>query len=83
MKRIIAILLIALTLNGCGAKVEKVSDEETSRFILVELTERWEVVADKETGVMYSVSNGGYNQGVFTLLVDEDGNPLIWKCENK
>ncbi len=81
MKKIIAILLIALTLTGCGAKVEKASGEETSRFTLIELTGRWEVVADKETGVMYAVSNGGYNLGTFTMLVDEEGKPLIWKGE--
>lgn len=36
-------------------------------------------MADKETGVMYAVSNGGYNSGTFTLLVDENGKPLIWE----
>ena len=36
-------------------------------------------MADKETGVMYAVSCGVYNNGTFTLLVDADGNPLIYK----
>lgn len=83
MKRIIAILLIVLTLTGCGAKVEKASGEEISRFTLIELTKKWEVVADKETGVMYAVSDGGYNAGTFTLLVDEEGKPLIWRGESE
>ena len=39
---------------------------------------KWMVVVDTKTGVMYSVSNGGYNHGTFTLLVDAEGKPLIY-----
>lgn len=82
MKKIIIILLMAIMLTGCGATVDRETQSETSRFTLIELTEKWEVIADKETGVMYAVSNGGYNSGTFTLLVDKEGNPLIWRGEN-
>ena len=85
MKRMIIILLMAIMLTGCApTKVEGKSEEATtSRFIELEVTLAWRVVADKETGVMYAVSNGGYSQGIFTLLVDENGKPLIWEGDGE
>lgn len=77
---ILPMFALLIIMAGCAnTSVEKVSEEPetTSRFIIVEITNYWEIVADKETGVMYSVSVGGYNSGDFTLLVDENGNPLI------
>ena len=79
MRKMIIILLIAIMLTGCGATVDREIQSGTSRFMELERTDKWLIVADKETGVMYSVSNGGYNQGTFTLLVDENGKPLIWE----
>lgn len=82
MKHIL-IIITALTIllaTGC-AKVENEPEQEpvdVSRFERVEYTAVWEIVADRETGVMYAVSRGTYNQGTFTLLVDADGKPLIW-----
>jgi len=52
-----------------------------SRFIIIEYTGQWEVVYDYETKVMYSVSMGDLNVGNFTMLVDSDGKPLLWKGE--
>lgn len=85
-KKIIAILLAALLLTGCNvAKVENTTKKpepvNVSRFVQVENTITWEIVADRETGVMYAVSTGAYNGGTFTLLVDADGKPLIYKGE--
>ena len=85
MKKMIAILLLSIMLAGCGevSPVEKAEESvEISRFIEIERAIGWKIVADKETGVMYAVSNGGYNTGNFTLLVDENGNPLIWEGES-
>lgn len=85
MKKMIIILLMAIMITGCGVtKVDRKSEKvTTSRFIELEVTSEWKVVADKETGVMYAVSEGGYNRGTFTLLVDENGKPLIWDSESK
>ena len=82
MKRMIIIVLMAIMMTGCGATVDRETQSETSRFVELERTSRWTVVADKKTGVMYSVSNGGYNIGTFTLLVDENGKPLVWEGES-
>lgn len=84
MKKMIAVLLLAIMLTGCGevSPVEKAEESvEISRFIEIERAIGWKIVADKETGVMYAVSNSGYNMGNFTLLVDENGKPLIWEGE--
>lgn len=81
MKRVIlTIMLAAVLATGC-AEVESAQSEpvEVSRFMEVENSWNWRVVTDRETGVMYAVSNGSYNIGTFTLLVDADGKPLIWK----
>lgn len=82
MKGIIAVILVMLLVGGC-TKVEKAQETEkrvdVSRFIQVENAVTWQIVADRETGVMYAVSTGMYNMGTFTLLVDADGKPLLWK----
>lgn len=76
----IAMIIMLLLAVGC-AKVEKAKPEpiNQSRFMEVEFTGTWRIVADRETGVMYAVSLGAYNIGNFTLLVNADGNPLIYK----
>lgn len=81
-KMMMIIILITLMLTGCASsKVEKVEKpkEDISRFEVVESAWNWWVVADKETGVMYTVSRGTYNMGSFTLLVDANGKPLIYE----
>lgn len=79
-KFLIITTLTILLATGC-AKVKNKTEQEpvnVSRFECVEfIGSLWEIVADRETGVMYAVSRGGYNQGTFTLLVDADGKPLI------
>ena len=79
----ILLIITALTITlvaGC-TKVENKTEQKpvnVSMFERVEYTTVWEIVADRETGVMYAVSRGMYNQGTFTVLVDVDGKPLIW-----
>ena len=81
MKKVIAALMITILLTGC-AKVEKADEQKRvnmSRFMQVENAGTWKVVVDRQTGVMYTVSLGSYNIGTFTLLVDAEGNPLIYE----
>lgn len=80
MKRLICILMLSLLLAGCGKSSESdVVSKVNSRFVCVENNMYWEVMTDRETGVMYVMSCGAYNTGTFTLLVDADGNPLIYR----
>lgn len=53
--------------------------DRDSSFVCVETTSINKIVYHKETKVMYAISTGRNNKGVFTMLVDEDGNPMIWK----
>lgn len=89
MKNKIAILLfsmiLAFSLVGCGNAIinttyDTDSEEKVpSMFVAIETTSTWMIVYHKETKVMYAVSSGGYNGGNFTLLVDGNGYPLIYK----
>lgn len=91
MKKKFAILMSSLVLAfglvGCGnATVEKTYDTESeekvpSIFTEIESTGSWRIVYHRETKVMYAVSWGGYNSGNFTLLVDENGDPLLYEGE--
>jgi len=82
---VIAILLLLL-LTGCNeTKVKSVNDtevkqESTSMFIEIEkITDNWRVVYHRDTKVMYAVSSGSYNRGIFTLLVNPDGSPMLYE----
>ena len=78
-------LWVCLALASCMdvVEVEKaeaaVPPEPTSMFVVVERAKSWIVVYNVDTKVMYTVSNGAYNYGTFTLLVDADGNPMLYE----
>lgn len=83
MKRILLSIMAAVLLVGCArAEQDTLEPVNGSRFMTIESNLKWRVVADRETGVMYAVSNGTYNLGEFEVLVDADGNPLIWDGVN-
>ena len=83
MKKFIALILIAISLmalTACATKREReVAKGEKSRMVYLEETGAYCIVYDRETRVMYAVSNSGYNYGNFTLLVDSNGNPLLYQ----
>lgn len=84
-KRILGVILTVMMivcLMGCGADEQsttKDKTEETSMFVTVESNGAWSVVYHKETRVMYAVSGTYHNCGIFTLLVNADGTPMIWE----
>lgn len=81
MKKIIALMIVvlAVVLTGCSEVEDKSSD--MSEFVIVENMSTWKVVYHKKTKVMYAVSDGSYSHGIFTLLVNADGTPMIWEGE--
>lgn len=87
MKKLIVVLILAVTLAGCGHSSESdVRDGEKSnqeRFVSVETAWSYFIMVDRETRVMYVVSNGTYNHGTFTVMVDEGGKPLTWDGDLK
>lgn len=76
-KYVFLLALIAMLLSGCASEEE--TETSGQMFVTVESTWDYSIVYDKETRVMYAVSAGRYNVGTFTLLVNEDGTPMIWK----
>lgn len=83
MKRIICLLLAVLmlfALVGCGSDIPVEShEEETAMFVVVENSTHhgysYTVMYHKDTRVMYIVSN--FNE--FTVMVDPDGDPLLYR----
>lgn len=78
---IMLIAALLLSLQGCSADVKAAnvqSDAPVSMFVGIERTTDWQVVYHRDTKVMYAVSDGSYNHGTFTLLVDATGAPLIY-----
>lgn len=48
-------------------------------FVEVESNTFWQVVYHRETKVMYVISHGTRNYGNFTVLLNPDGTPQVWK----
>lgn len=71
-------MLAALAGCDCDEAQNEKSDNGVSMFTVVGETICWKVVYHNETKVMYVVSYGSYNSGSFTLLVDANGNPMLY-----
>ena len=48
-------------------------------FVVLEVGGTYKIVYHQETKVMYAISSGGYNSGTFTVMLDADGKPLLYK----
>ena len=86
-KAIVVFILLAIvaTLSGCTLieHIEERGQEEAARkqeamFMLYQSFPYGYVWIDRETGVMYWVSDGPHNSGTLTLLVNADGTPKVW-----
>ena len=87
-KRILTIIMVVVVMMtisfvGCGKQMVKEDELETntsySMFIEVENGRNYKVIYHKDTKVMYTISDGGYNCGTFTLLVNSDGTPILYE----
>ena len=83
MKKILCITLIGIMLccmTSCGnLDAEAKETIEQSRFIQIDKNGWFIIVYDRTTKVQYAVSNGYYNMGTITCLVDAEGKPLLYK----
>ena len=83
---LVAVLASLFVLSSCvAAPVAEVQKEgvdtdenPSSMFVIVEKADNWDIVYHKDTKVMYAVSDGGYNCGNFTVLLDEYGYPMLY-----
>ena len=55
------------------------NEGDRSMFVLIEEGATYSIVYHRETKVMYAISAGGYNSGDFTVMVDEEGKPLLYQ----
>ena len=88
IRLILILVLILVFLAACSRattkeekRVDDIEKPTSSMFVLIEQNDYCNVVYHRDTNVMYAISNGAYNHGTFTLLVDVDGNPLLYKKE--
>ena len=71
-------MILIVIITGCTAKSEGHTEK---RFEIISDEYHFNIVYDKETKVQYALSRGSYNSGNLTLLVDKDGNPLLYQGE--
>ena len=71
---VIMIIVSVFALSGC---TETVGNEQT-RFIHLSYEGIFSIYYDSKTKVMYAVSEGYYNRGNVTVLVDAEGKPLLY-----
>lgn len=76
-KCVFLLALIAMLLFGCALETE--AEKTGTMFVPVYNGMYYSVVYEKDTKVMYAVSDGAKNRGTFTMLVNADGTPMIWK----
>ena len=76
---ILSLILVGMIfiLSGCDVSTAKTE----SRFVFASDEGSFDVYYDKITKVMYAVSNSSYNWGTVTLLVNQEGKPLLYKGE--
>lgn len=80
MKKLAIMLALAISLSGCSGGSSNTEDENNRRFRKVYSESSNTIYVDSETNVMYFWHTGGYSGGL-TVMVNENGQPLIWKGE--
>ena len=86
MKKIICVFLVIVIsifiLQSCCNCDNTVDDPSSgsSMFVIIEneISNNY-IIVYKDTKVMYSISNDSYNEGIFTLLVNPDGSPMLYE----
>lgn len=75
------IVAMAFGLIGChdDSQPKELESVDGSSFLIVEYGVNYDIVYHKETKVMYIVSDGEHNRGNFTVMVNADGTPMIYK----
>lgn len=88
MKKIVClglVLMIVLAFIGCSEQkpdsMKSDNTETTTRFIVVYSDFDDKIFVDTETNVLYFWHYGGYSGGL-SVMVDENGKPLLWDKTN-
>lgn len=70
----ILILILVITLTGCGMKEESPTTDYDTGFRVIEYFDSVWIIYDKTTGVMYIMNY----HGSVTPVINADGTPRIW-----
>jgi len=85
MAIICIIIICVVVLSGCTQQMSQeeiaIESAQNKMFMPVSRENYGVVIVDKETDVMYWMSNAAYNFGTLTLLVNPDGTPRIWRAK--
>jgi hypothetical protein len=77
------VAVMSLGLVGCDYAAMESEEEDYSNvpsmFFEVEDGDVYRVVYHKDTKVMYTISDSGYNMGNFTVMLDADGTPMLYE----
>lgn len=82
---ICVIMISAFALLLCSCQSQTTSNNIDGMFVKVGRSTQFPnvtILYDRDTKVMYSMSNYDRNYGILTLLVNADGTPKIWKDTN-
>ncbi len=76
----IVFVLIMFNLTACTLTetTEATDNTPSSTFVEIEDDGYWRIVYHRKTKVMYVVNEGRYGS-TFTLLVREDGSPMLYE----
>lgn len=76
----IALVIMVLFFVGCDNTNNSVKASDDV-FVMVSENSAYAVWYDRETKIMYVMSNSSYNVGNFTVLLNVDGTPKLYKGE--
>lgn len=76
-----AFFLPSCVFESKQAHIDGAKTEKDSLFTIIESNDElhFYIVYMNKTKVMYAISDGSENRGDFTLLVNADGSPMIYK----
>lgn len=74
----ITLVVVVLFFVGCDNTNNSVKADDDV-FVTVSENSDYAVVYDRETKIMYAMSNSSYNIGNFTVLLNVDGTPKLYK----
>lgn len=75
---IVMLVIIGLSFIGCDNTNNSVKASD-DMFVTISENPAYAVMYDRETKIMYAMSNSSYNVGNFTVLLNADGTPKLYK----